>query len=119
MPRRGSYNYFRYYDPKTGRYITSDPIGLAGGLNSCLYANAKPLRFVDPTGENAAAIPVIIGGGIIILSSPTAQNAVQNTVHSIIDTVTNVIDSITPKQCGKYYFEQERYYGGPGKNVHL
>ena len=23
------YNYFRYYDPKTGRYMTPDPIGLA------------------------------------------------------------------------------------------
>ena len=44
------YNTFRYYDPQTGRYITSDPIGLAGGLNTYLYANANPLYWIDPDG---------------------------------------------------------------------
>ncbi len=37
------YNYFRYYDPKTGRYVTSDPIGLEGGLNTFGYVGGSPL----------------------------------------------------------------------------
>ena len=44
------YNYFRYYDPSTGRYITSDPIGLDGGLNTYSYALSNPARFADPLG---------------------------------------------------------------------
>ena len=44
------YNYFRYYDPQTGRYITSDPIGLAGGLNTFGYVEGNPLNWFDPDG---------------------------------------------------------------------
>ena len=44
------YNYFRDYDPSTGRYIESDPIGLAGGLNTFAYALSNPISFSDRFG---------------------------------------------------------------------
>jgi len=44
------YNLNRYYSPKEGRYITSDPIGLEGGLNTYLYAEANPIGIFDPMG---------------------------------------------------------------------
>ena len=44
------YNGFRDYDPKTGRYIESDPIGLAGGVNTFGYVGGNPVGSVDGEG---------------------------------------------------------------------
>ncbi|MEW8660623.1 MAG: RHS repeat-associated core domain-containing protein [Candidatus Thiodiazotropha endolucinida] len=52
------YNYFRDYDPSTGRYVQEDPIGLRGGYNTYIYVHDNPLRYIDPTGEIAPAAAV-------------------------------------------------------------
>ncbi|MBC9249131.1 hypothetical protein A9179_02455 [Pseudomonas alcaligenes] len=44
------YNYFRDYDPQTGRYVESDPIGLNGGLNTYAYVMGNPLGYSDRSG---------------------------------------------------------------------
>jgi RHS repeat-associated protein len=44
------YNYYRDYDPATGRYVQSDPIGLDGGINTYSYVGARPLQYSDPLG---------------------------------------------------------------------
>ncbi|MDA8521082.1 DUF6531 domain-containing protein [Acidovorax sp. NCPPB 4044] len=55
------YNTFRYYDPDMGRFISPDPIGLAGGLNLQQYA-VNPLSWIDPLGLSDTPI-VVIGEG--------------------------------------------------------
>jgi RHS repeat-associated protein len=49
-----NYNYFRDYDPAIGRYIQSDPIGLAGGMNVYGYVENNPLVYFDFYGLAAA-----------------------------------------------------------------
>jgi len=44
------YNWHRFYDPRLGRYMSPDLIGLAGGANLFGYARQNPLRYSDPTG---------------------------------------------------------------------
>ncbi|WP_082938786.1 RHS repeat domain-containing protein [Mitsuaria sp. 7] len=45
-----SYNYFRDYDSTLGRYTQSDPIGLAGGLNTFSYVSGRPTQLSDQLG---------------------------------------------------------------------
>ena len=53
----------RYYDPELGRFISEDPIGLAGGINQYAFAGNDPVNNTDPSGLHSAYRPYDCGNG--------------------------------------------------------
>jgi RHS repeat-associated protein len=43
-------NFYRTYDPATGRYWQTDPLGLAGAFGGYAYVQSNPINFIDPLG---------------------------------------------------------------------
>ncbi|MFS2048358.1 RHS repeat-associated core domain-containing protein [Variovorax sp. Varisp41] len=61
------YNYFRSYDPRTGRYPQGDSIGLGGGWNRFSYVDANPLGATDPKGLIKVCV---VPGGCVDTNPP-------------------------------------------------
>jgi len=56
-----NYSRERYYDSATGRFLSEDPIGFAGGANLYAYAGGDPILLNDPNGEKGKlGSPIII-----------------------------------------------------------
>nr|WP_265588415.1 RHS repeat-associated core domain-containing protein [Muribacter muris] len=84
------YNFFRYYEPITGRFTTQDPIGLAGGENLYRF-EATIQNAIDPLGW-AIPIPIFYGGLAIATSIGLigTQQALENS------STTNTKDRAQP-----------------------
>jgi RHS repeat-associated protein len=69
------YNYFRSYQPSQGRFTQPDPIGLGGGLNRFGYVEGNPISKIDPTGEVAFLVPIIVSGVVTGYGTYSLLNA--------------------------------------------
>ncbi len=87
------YNTFRFYDPDIGRFISPDPIGLAGGTNLHLYA-PNPVSWIDPWGWSFIDA---VGGA----SERTGKKFQGAEIYRFIEKVK--VDGTTFKR-GDYYY---------------
>ncbi|WP_158248892.1 RHS repeat-associated core domain-containing protein, partial [Pseudomonas sp. FW305-3-2-15-E-TSA4] len=81
------YNRHRYYDPRLGRYLTPDPVKLAGGLNQYQYV-PNPTGWVDPLGLNSNCPPpnkpgCEVPGGIVGAKVDEGEPQVPNLTHGV------------------------------------
>ena len=71
------YNYHRYYDPRTGRYLRPDPIGLEGGINLFTYVSNNPVNKTDPKGLWSVRISFYKGyGGSVVFGTEGGKSFV-------------------------------------------
>ena len=96
------YNYRRYYDPATGRYITQDPIGIEGGINQYRYAEADPVNLTDPTGEIVPAVAYAACIASCMLEE-TAVNAITGQCNNFGSTAGDCAKSCLLLGVGKLF----------------
>lgn len=95
------YNSFRYYSPEMGIYISSDPIGLAGGFNT--YAYVKDTNtWVDVLGLSGELVYQLIRDNKVVYYGITSRTALERMAEhgktKVFDNMEILADGLTHDQ---------------------
>jgi len=89
----------RWYDAQTGRFLTQDPLGRAGGVNLYAYAGNNPIAFSDPYGLDPCKQQATSGSWLCQgIAAGKAQLAaigvgIASTVNTVLDYTTGIVDA--------------------------
>ncbi|MER2519499.1 MAG: RHS repeat-associated core domain-containing protein [Bdellovibrionales bacterium] len=87
------YNNNRIYNPQIGSYISSDPIGLAGGMNTYSYVGGDPANAVDPWGLEAGTNT---SNTTLPVSSATDSASISNWFTNFLPTLLDISRRVPP-----------------------
>ena len=83
----------RYYDPKTGRFITRDPKGFFDGMNRYAYTGNNPVNYRDVMGFEKS--DVYAYGSIVNIGDQSfSLSGVLGVFHSFLGTPFQMISGI-------------------------